>query len=378
LNLNIVIPVFNRPHSLARLLRSFDSAHFFGIVNIYISCEANSSSSVLKLAEAFEWKHGIKTIIKRDSQLGADAHNLACMAMAKELGHILVIEDDLVVSPYFLQYLEACEDIFSEHLLAGVSLYRYPIIEMGHFPFSLVPNDEFTYYQQRPSSKGCFYTWDMIEPYFDFLKSFKYDFENYSLPANVQNWSDEVWEKSFYCYMIENNKFIAFPRFSLSTDFADAGVHMKKQTLKYVHQSPLFLSDNFNVIKKINDTLNVYDSFYELLPNKVKSINKLLSDFDFEMDLYGNKKLQNIKSEFLLSSKKCVKPKLGWERRLKPEINNILLDQIGLFFTLANKNHFKEDTRFEEQKERFLYYYPDTKLLDLIRMKLAEIFARFL
>jgi hypothetical protein len=376
MELNIVIPVYNRLKSITRLINSLLNAKITGDVNLYISCEGNVSSDVLSFVKEISWSHGEIIIIEQSEQLGVDKHNLVCMKMSKKLGSVLVLEDDLVVSPEFQSYITACGGLVNTQI-AGIGLYRYSIIEQNHFPFELMPNNEFVYYQQKACSKGTFYTWEMLEPYFVFLEKFEGNYSSYHLPENVQKWSNEVWEKSFYCYLLENNRYVAYPRYSLTTDFADIGVHMKKQTLKYVHQSPLYLSNKFGYISTIENTENVFDAFYELSPSTIKKHNKVLEQYDFETDLYGHKDLKKISTKYLLSSKNTSKSIRGWERRLKPEMNNILVNQEGKFYNLAKTKEFEPKAHLKSLKEDFLYYYPDTKLIDVIRMKIAEVVSRF-
>ena len=353
-------------------------AHLSGKVNLIISCDGNSGSDVVSYVNSIEWSYGDFKVIQQGQQLGVDRHNLACMRMSEIYEHIVIIEDDLVVSPYFQEYLNLAVPIaLHQDNIAGVSLYRYPIIEENHFPFELIPNNEFLYYQQRSSSKGCFYSWKQLKPYFDFLDRFDGDFHKYSLPNNVVKWGDEVWEKSFYCFLQASNKFISFPRFSLSTDFADIGVHMKKQTLKYIHQSPLYLSEHFGDFKSLDDTANAFDAYYELLPSKLSQFNVTLQGYDVSVDLYGHKKLDDIKSEYLISSKQTKDQIMGWERRLKPEVNNVLLNQTGTFYSFAKTECFSNKKTADSLKERFLYYFPDTKLSELVRMKFSEVVSRF-
>ncbi len=377
LTFNLVIPVFNRLYSLQRLLQSIECASVKGTMNLYISCDGGASDEVVSYAQNFMWRYGKFEVIKQEVQLGVDAHNLACMKLAKELGSVVVLEDDLVVSPSFQLYLLTIQPLAKlERQLAGISLYRYPMVEHDHFPFDLIPNDEFVYYQQRSSSNGCFYTWDMLRPYFDFLEIFDGDFDRYNLPENVKKWGDEVWEKSFYCYLQHADLYLAFPRFSLTTDFADIGVHMKKQTNKYAHQSNLYLGQKFDFPARYENTENVYDAYYEVHRSTLINYLPELEEYDFEVDIYGYKKLDKITKPFLLSSKKCNKAIHRWDRRMKPELNNILLNEPGYFYSLGLTSDFIAQTS-ESLKEKFLYYYPDTRFTSLIKMKLSEIFSRF-
>ena len=347
-------------------------------MNLYISCDGGASQDVVTFVNNYSWEYGRCEVIQQEVQLGVDQHNLACMKLAEQLGNVVVLEDDLVVSPAFQSYLLSMESLAkSEKNLAGISLYRYPMVEQDHFSFELIPNDEFVYYQQRSSSNGCFYTWDMLQPYFVFLETFNSDFNNYVLPQNVMNWGDEVWEKSFYCYVQQANKYVAFPRYSLTSDFADIGVHMKKQTNKYAHQSMLFLGKKFSAPNQLQDSDNVYDAFYELVGKTYKKYVPELIEYDLEVDIYGNKNLRDITAKYVLSSKRCATPILGWARRLKPEVNNILLGEQGDFYSLGLKEHFSHKAMNEGLREKFLYYYPDTRLSTLIKMKFSEIISRF-
>lgn len=379
MTINIILPVYNRLSSLERLINSLLAAQIRGNMNLTISCEADSKEDVLAYVDKIQWSYGNFTVIQQPVKLGVDGHNIACMKMVEELGSALILEDDLVLSPYFQDYILACNDILKrERKLAGISLYRYPMVEVDHFPFELIPSDEFVYYQQRPCSKGTFYTWEMLQPYLQFLDNFDHNFEDYYLPDNVQKWGDEVWEKSFYCYLLASDMYLAFPRHSFTTDSGDSGVHMKNETNKYAHQSRLYLSANIGTIKLWNETENRYDSHYELLPDIFKTKVSMLSDLDFEVDLYGNKNLKNVHAPLVLSSKKCNKPIFGWERRMKPEVNNILMNQKGQFYSIGHKEDFSTEKHKETLKEKFLYYYPDTRLLDLVQMKFSEVFSRFI
>jgi len=360
-------------------MRSLLNANIRGNMNLTISCEAQASLQVKQYVDQVEWPFGSYDVIHQKNQLGVDGHNIACMRMIEKLGSALILEDDLVLSPYFQDYLLACSDIVKrERKLSGVSLYRYPMVEHDHFPFQLIPNDEFVYYQQRSSSKGAFYTWDMIKGYLDFYANFDNDYTKYSLPANVKKWSNEVWEKSFYCYLLQKDKYIAFPRFSFVTDSGDDGVHMRKDTDKYAHQSQLYLSNKIGSVSIWEETDNVYDSYYELLPSRYKRMVVELKDYEFEVDTYGHKFLESIRAPLLLSSKTCKKKIMGWERRLKPEVNNILLGQKGEFYSFGSTKDFIPSASIERLKSKFLYYYPDTRLLDLIRMKASEVLSRFI
>lgn len=347
-------------------------------VNLIISCDGNASEEVVSYVKSIKWPHGSFNVHEHEKQLGVDAHNWSCIEMAVSHGNVLILEDDLVVAPHFISYVDQVYHALSQDKeIAGIALYRHHFIETNHFPFELIPNSEFLYYQQRSCSNGCFYTAEMASSLLSFKQKFSGDFDNFHLPKNVIKWGDEVFEKTIYAYLQATNKFIAFPRHSLTTDFADMGVHMQKQTNKYVHQSALFLGSEFQQLKQRTKSDNVFDAFYELLPSVVKRFNSSLANFDLEMDIYGHKDLLKVDADYLLSSKKCGSSQIGWERRLKPELNNILMDQRGTHYSLSKKESFDPSKTLEDLKEDFLYYFPDTKFTDLVKMKWKEILSRY-
>ncbi|MBR9860849.1 glycosyltransferase family 2 protein [bacterium] len=374
---NLVIPVFNRLSSLQRLIQSLENSHPTGKLNLLISQDGGGSEEVKNYALNLNWEMGNYEFREQQENLGVDEHNIYCIGLAEEFGHVLVLEDDLTVAPYFTHYLDALREIDPPQNIAGYALYRYPWVESHRFAFELIPNDESVYYQQRPCSKGCFYTADMALEYSEFLAQFDFDFDAWHLPPNVKKWGDEVWEKSYYCFLISENKHLAFPRFSLSTDWGDPGVHMNKEQERYVHQSALFQGKEFYP-KPFVETVNRYDAFYELEPEAFKELVPSLSEYQFELDLRGTKDLEKVGADLLISRRTCNKLQKSWGRRLKPELLNIVNDLEGDFYSLGKTVDFDDEDGLDELKEDFLYYYPDTKLTDLLKMKWEEVKSRFI
>ncbi len=375
---NIVIPVFNRLASLKRLLWSVENSVVNLKVNLYISCEGNISQDVLQFVENFKWKFGVYTIIQHKSQLGVDKHNVECIRLCSKLDGGIVIEDDILVSPYFLEYLKKiCSNLNNLEDLAAVGLYRYPSNEFNFLPFNLIPNNEFVYYQKRPCSKGTYYTKMQAKSAVDYFENFKNNFTEFVLPENVKKWNDEIWEKVFYCFLQEKNKYVAFPRYSLTTDMGEYGVHMKGLGDHYRHQSHLYLSADFPEFRDLERTVNVYDSFYELKPEKLLQFNADLEKYEFEMNISGGKSMEQIKAPFMISNKACHHSKASWARVLKPEINNIILGQKGNYFHLGKTSDFVYSAINKSLYEDLFYYYTDVKLTRLLKLKLLEIKKRY-
>ena len=78
-------------------------------MNLYISCDGGASQDVVSFVNSYSWEYGRYEVIQQEVQLGVDQHNLACMKLAEQLGNVVVLEDDLVISPAFQTYLLSME-----------------------------------------------------------------------------------------------------------------------------------------------------------------------------------------------------------------------------------------------------------------------------
>ena len=59
----------------------------------------------MRAANESVYTHGDKVIIARKTRMGLKEHVLACGDLTYEYGNIIVLEDDIVTSPYFLQFM---------------------------------------------------------------------------------------------------------------------------------------------------------------------------------------------------------------------------------------------------------------------------------
>lgn len=359
---------------MQRLVKSIEAAIKPGRLHLYISLDGGASPDVVEYANSLPWEFGEKQIIEQKVNLGVDQHTLTVFEMLSEIGDALILEDDVRLSPNAFQYIAACSNLLEEDNIQGLSLYRYTFREEDHFPFELIPNDEFIYYQQRSSSNACYYRALDLASYIEFTKR-SIRFEDYHIPDNVMSWDNAVWEKSYYCYLIETNAYLAFPRYSLATDYGEYGVHMKKEIHRFIHHSPLYLSDCFTS-KLPENTMNCYDAFYEIQPQKLYSV--IEEEYhDLTVDIYASKQLDKLNSKYILSSRTTNHAIRSWGRVLKPEWNNLLFDEAGDHYHLSLIEDVSQTAEKNKLKENFLYYYPDARIIDLLKMKWAEIRSRF-
>jgi hypothetical protein len=160
----IVIPAYNRPHTLARLLASINEADYpQGLkMPLVISIDPENgvpNQSVRTVAESFDWIRGPKEIILHPDHLGMLNNFLFCGNLTETYGSVIYLEDDLVLSPVFYHFVEQAIQYFSEDKrIAGVSLYAYQFNGYHHYPFIPLMDGADVYFAQIMSILGQSWT----------------------------------------------------------------------------------------------------------------------------------------------------------------------------------------------------------------------------
>src|SRR5574344_1345043 len=96
----IVVVAYNRLESLKRILASLSRGEYpREPVELIISIDRGDNQEVLQYADAFPWPHGEKRVIYRPENLGLKRHILTCGDLTQDHDGIILLEDDLVVSP---------------------------------------------------------------------------------------------------------------------------------------------------------------------------------------------------------------------------------------------------------------------------------------
>jgi hypothetical protein len=216
-----------------------------------------------------------------------------------------MLEDDLLVGPGFYSYACAVSARFwGTPEIAGFSLYAYQQNEESGLPFQIVSEGFDNYFMKVPSSWGQIWTavqWGAFRAWLNCgheLKATDY------MPSEVIAWPDSSWKKLYWKYLAASEKFLVHPASSHTTNGGDVGVHHETPTNRF--QSILTTqSDKFR-FAELSETVNVYDHFYELLPEKVSALETIASDL--EIDVNGTKPLGAIAKKYLLSSRKCTDP----------------------------------------------------------------------
>lgn len=122
----ILLFVYNRPEHVRRAIASLLTNAEASVSDLYIYSDgAKSPSDVAQVAEVREVIHkiqGFKSvhIIERTSNWGL-AQNVidGVTTLVRQAGRVIVLEDDLVVAPHFLQFMNDALDVYKDEPRVG-------------------------------------------------------------------------------------------------------------------------------------------------------------------------------------------------------------------------------------------------------------------
>ena len=325
INPTIVAITYNRATSLSRLLESLSNSDYSdcGEVNLIISIDFSGQDEVALVAEKFQWPFGDKTIIKHKENLGLRKHVLTCGDLTVKYGAVIILEDDLLVSPAFYQFAKRALDFYkSNPKVGGISLYHYQHNESTELPFEIICNGYDAYFMQVPSSWGQLWTKEQWSKFRIWHDTGQVIDDKDFLPDNVKAWPESSWKKYFWKYLVHEQLYFVYPSISYTTNTGAVGAHHDEITA--LHQSSLSLKMKDYRFPNFDETLNIYDSFFEITSPKFDWLKSLKLQH-IEMDIYGSKKLKVIKSPFLLSSKQCNNPIASYNIEFFPINLNLYL-----------------------------------------------------
>ncbi|GHD33734.1 glycosyltransferase [Halioglobus pacificus] len=370
----IVVIAYNRLDAMKRLLHSIRAAELPGDTTLVVSVDYSGDPEVAECAKAFEWQHGEKRVIAHNSNLGLRAHVLSCGDLSRVYGSVILLEDDLYVSPFFYRYACLALDRYcSDDRIAGVSLYTHRWNETACQKFTpLETSESDTFILQLASSWGQCWTkkqWEgFITWYGDNLdwpmKGTEWRGKE-MIPGDVARWPDSSWKRYFIRYLIQTDRYFVYPKKSYSTNFSEIGVHHTKK--HSVLQAPLEIRHRHLNLLPFDEIFEKYDAFCELCPDSLKRLAPFLDEIDLEIDLYGQKPLSKLSREYLLTIKKSTKPTHSFAMDLKPHELNVIHNLGGDHFHISAKKDCESATKIS-YIDRARYYFDihsryDTELL---------------
>ncbi len=326
----IVIPAYRRPEHLLRLLDSVNRAVYpADDIPVVISVDGGGDTAVSEIASTYQFRQCSKVVIKRNENLGLRNHILTLGDLTEEYGSIILLEDDLIVSPaYYLYAQNALEVYKDEPKVAGISLYAQQFNETAELPFSPLNTGFDAYFMQIAASWGQVWSNTQWRLFREWYKKNQHEpFPgNGSVPKNVIHWPETSWKKFFISYLVQNNYWFVYPYASFSTGGTDLHAeHMLRGNT--IFQVPLAMAAHLNPnfrFPELNDNIPFYDAYMEIKPEILKDWLHL-SYKDIEMDLYGTKPpelLRNVK--FVITPRRSDRVIQTFPVTYKPLEQNII------------------------------------------------------
>lgn len=283
-NIAIVVVAYNRVNSITKLLNSLLYAYYSQPVTLILSIDKSESDAVECLGDRFEWPYGDKIVVKHVDNIGLRKHILSIGEYTKQYDGVVVLEDDLEVSPSFFNFaLEAVERYQNDDRIAGISLYTFPLNLHVSLPFIPDRNEYDAFLFQNAQSWGQIW---MTRSWGHFIEWYEKNSDDFSdqphLPQSICHWGKNSWLKYHIKYCIEQNKYFVYPYTSLTYCSGAVGVHSRE--VNNYTQGALLRGNMTNYRLPTFESAVKYDAFYERVDLDYK-----LGVEDVCLDLNGSK-----------------------------------------------------------------------------------------
>lgn len=364
MNIAIVAVAYNRVDSLTRLLNSLDKAYYNdSSPTLIISVDKSKTDVVERYADDYQWHYGKKIVDKHEQNLGLRAHMMSLGKWFENYDAIVVLEDDIVVSPNFYSYAcQAVEKYYSCSKIAGISLYSFSINYQTGAPFVPIKDEHDAYFMNCAMSWGevwmrdswvRFYDWYLKHQDFPVLKH---------LPRSICSWNQKSWLKYHTRYCIEENKYFVHPYTSLTTNYSDAGEHSDGGNTVYQVEMQAGNKKDF-YLPDFDSNAVCYDGFFE---NSVLYKLLSLSQEELCLDLQGEWYNRLNRRYWLTTRVANYKIVKSFGLNYRPIETNVMNNtpgrQIFLYdTTVAVKNSKREN------KDEMLYHYHIISMFFFVR-----------
>ena len=293
----IALFAYNRPKHLLETLSALENNELASECVLYIYCDGpkiNASKEQLEkihevrvIAKA-EKRFNNVVVIEREINIGLAANIITGVTeIVNKSGKIIVLEDDLVTSVYFLQYMNDALNYYEEHQeVACIHGYIYPIKTPVPESFFLKGADCWGWATWKRA-------WNLFEPNGEKLLDTiilnnlenEFDFNN-SYPY-VQMLKDQIaglnesWAIRWYASAFINNKLVLYPGESLVQNIGHdgSGTHCDINTSfkVLVKNTPLITRSQVEVSR---EGFKAFEDYFKTLNIPVKeSISRKVKNF---------------------------------------------------------------------------------------------------
>lgn len=323
----LVVIAYNRLDSLQRLLQSMENACYDDDnVNLIISIDKSDSDNVECWAGKYQWFHGKYEVIIHQNRLGLRSHILECGCRVVDYDAIIVLEDDITVTPNFYRYAKQCVKFFShDDRIAGISLYSFVKNFQSSLPFEPVKSEYDVFFMNIAQSWGQ--VW-MKRQWLDFYDWYTKDPSKIEYAPHltcIWHWPESSWLKYHMKYCLEKNKYFVYPYFSLSTNNSEIGTHTASSETYNQGKLQALPQQQFKLVT-LDDAPIKYDAFFEA---KFLAKHLGVADEDLCVDFHNEKHNRLGKRYWLTTSAQPYKVVRSFSLQLKPYEHNILQNRKG-------------------------------------------------
>ncbi len=379
----VVVAAFNRGQALARLLDSLNRSDCPAGTPLVISIDGGGGEAVYRCAEDFEWQHGSKQIIAHDKNLGLKQHILACGDLTKTFGSIILLEDDLYVTSGFYGYTQDLLERYQhDSRIAGISLYCNEVNHIARLPFTPLNDGYDVYFHQYGASWGQAWTtgqWSKFRAWLDLHLDMTDDEIGIErLPSYIAGWpSGKSWLKYFNLYLVDQQRWIVYPRVSYSTNCGDAGENCpalgsKLQAhLASGFKAPMRLPD-------FEDSDACYDVYFEIAKHILAKRCAFLGSVDIQSNLYLKKDPMHLVCEKVLVPYPHPQAQHSFGLGLKPIEMNVMMQYPGNRISLIDRDQLSEGRPPAYLLQHLLYYAGPMSVKQSLRVNFFEAKSAFM
>lgn len=313
MNAPIALFVYNRPQHTKRLLESLELNSLSKESSLYIFADgpkAGASKEQLdnlhktrKIIRSKKWCKKV-TVIERKKNMGlAKSVIEGVTQVINKHGKIIVLEDDLVLSPHFLEYMNKALDIYKNNKrVMQISGFMYPVVKkLNHDAIFLPFTNSWGWGTWKRS-------WDKFEnssASFELLRKdsklrFKFDLEGsypfYKMLLQQKSNRLDSWAIKFYSSVFCDNGLVLYPAKTLVENygFGSEGTHTKIGIRQeqiddkfIVVKFPMKVFVNKSVVKNVQSFIKTQNNIFiricklliKIMANNLFIFYKRLIDF---------------------------------------------------------------------------------------------------
>ena len=264
---------WRRAKQLKRLLTHLKDADYVGWhqnIPLYLHIDGEHSGEVASIVSSFHWPHGSKIVDKKETRLGLREMWLDSLGKVSKISGnntlLVALEDDVIVSPSYFQWLLAVIDLYSRNpkcrdsQLVGFSLSPVVFQEM-FYPYQswnvqdvMGDLEHGAYLSAIPSSWGAAYWSDhwqefdnfvrirMREPFYNLSLELSPSYLNIPDGASSNSWPNS-WKRFMVDFMYGRGLVMLYPNLrhqkGLATALQQDGEHAERGLGFFLLQSIL-------------------------------------------------------------------------------------------------------------------------------------------